>query len=98
MTFRQQAEAAERMWPAMRAGILKAARETYPNATITEMGDEIIITLPGVVKTVECTVHYTEDPMADGLKPSPMIAPAVYCPECLDLLDDRHTCPGCGWA
>jgi hypothetical protein len=81
-----QERAALEAWPAFKALVLDAARRTWPDATITEIGDEIVVTLPGALKTVECNVQIplVDDPETDGLAPDPETErlKGITCPEC----------------
>ena len=44
--YAAQERAARAMWPTFRAAMLAEARRCWPDATITEIGDEIIVNLP----------------------------------------------------
>jgi len=100
-SYEAQERAARKMWPKFRAAMLEEAHRCWPDATITEIGDEIVVTLPGVVRTVECNVQIPliDDPETDGLAPDPETErlKGITCPECHGKLDLSGGCPDCGW-
>lgn len=83
--YAAQERAAREMWPKFRAAMLEEARRFWPNAKITEIGDEILI-------DVSSPLPLIDDPQTDGLAPSDL------CPVCGSELPTPSGCPNCGWA
>lgn len=83
--YAAQERAAREMWPKFRAAMIEEARRCWPNAKITEIGDEILI-------DVSSPLPLIDDPQTDGLAPSDL------CPECGSELALPDECPNCGWA